>query len=869
MNTFKFSYLLFLAGLIAVPLLISSCSDDTTGPDIDSPTNNPPVVPHGEPIDPPPSDSFKIDSDDVTETDDGYRFEGNLIGINEDGIEFQIGEGEFDVVLDANGVVISITGIGLPEFPDIGIYKDILEDFAWDKIESHILYRKGSEFLNEFNTDIPLNPDRYYITYRVFDESRDGNFELRGRANNLIHGFNEIYIDPEDPAVFLKFQLWKPKGKQSVAEKFWKRAYENAKTLGKNISEYSGAPNMIVGISNNGTFLTPEYELGLKDSNAFETLYGFTRMESRDANLFLGLKGVPIPKTGVLQLNGHVFIHSPLLASVDGEGNINSVLDWFNEFENAPASSSFAGSMDFGRKGIELILTAILPGVNDFIGRDIFNDDIDIDLITGFMQEYNPNDGSQEGYFRLGGTIQKPLIVDIFGPDYQRFLVSQPDVRDYMYLDVGYDLDNSSLFLEQAQRIIVPYYGEIDLTESYFKIDRDGFNFHARTGFDIGPVELNRELTGQFTSDGYLLSSVLERDITLSNGVVLGNRNMALSLSSDSGALVDGSITLPFSIGEASIQGQVSSDGLSMTGMLSAGSQLALDAGLNLPTRDFELTVSTDPNRILELHGETQMPFLGYNRMTGLIHKDHFFFDGEVDRTISFGNLDVPIGNGKLMIDSKQGLFLNGNIELPHLGSAEMAGEITNQQIRFSHVVNRTLPFSGVSLQMSNGTVILNNQGASLNGSLDLPANLRTASVSGSITQHSMDLKGSMSSSLTFQGVNFSVSNSEVTANTNSGVRAAFRIRLVSNLSVNVSGNISQNGYSFTGSNSFSRSLASGTLSGTISTRLTHNGITLTGTGRVVGLLGNELWNGSLDIRPNWSNGKIEVCTANFGCVDI
>jgi hypothetical protein len=274
------------------------------------------------------------------------------------------------------------------------------------------------------------------------------------------------------------------------------------------------------------------------------------------------------------------------------------------------------------------------------------------------------------------------------------------------------------------------------------------------------------------------------------------------------------------------------------------------------------------------LHGDTQMPFLGYNRMTGLIHKDHFFFDGEIDRTISFGNLDVPIGNGRLTIDSKQGLFLNGNIQLPHLGSAEMEGEITNQQIRFSNAVNRNLSFSGTQIPMSNGSVVLNSDGARLEGTLDLPANLRTADVSGSITENSMNLSGTMASSIPFAGRNLAVSNSTISARTGSGVTADFNLRIISGLTVNMKGTISQNGFSFSGSRSVTRSVnwelpwPAGTVSADLrirtNTTFTQNGMNMTATGTVT-YGGVELWSGNLNLSPNWSSGTIQVCIPGTG----
>lgn len=876
MKKLNYSYLLFLAGFLAVLLTFGSCGDNSTGPEnIDQPDK--PIEPV-EQIDPPPSDNFKIISDDVTETDDGFRFNGTLVGKNGNDAEFSIGEGEFEVELDADGVIISISGTGLPEFPDIGIYKEILEDFAWEKIESHILYKKGSEFLEEFDTKVPLNPDRYYITYRVFDESNDGDFELRGKANNVIHKFNEIYIDLEDPAIFLKFQLWKPSGKDAtkVAEKFWQKAMQNAQALGQNMAGYAGAPNMILGLSNEGTFLTPEYEPGIQDSEVFESLYGFKGIESKEANMYLGLTGVPIPGTYVLRLYGEVYVHSPLIESVDGSGNINSALDWFNEIEQAPARQSYAGSMDFGGKGIGLILTGLLPTVNDVVGRDIFSEDININLIDGFYQEeFLPE---QPGSFKLGGGIQKPIIFDIFGPDIQQYLVSQPDVNGYIYLDVPENLDEASLFIEQAQQIIVPAYGEVDLNESHFKISKDGFNFYAKTGFDVGPIHLENELEGMFSGDGYSLSTFVERDITLANDVTLINRELFMSISSDSGATVYGQIILPFSIGEARVNGQVSNAGLTMSGMVSQGSQLALNTGLNLPTRDFEMTVSTDPNRMLELHGETQIPFVGYNQMTGIINQNQFLFEGEIDRTLIFGSVDIPVSNGSLLIDSNSGVFMDASYEIPFLASRTVEGEITNEHVYLAGAVNEDLTFSAVPLPMSNGNITLKEDGVFLNGTLTLPYNLKTANVSGSITSSQMSVTGSMASALTFYGVSFPVTNSTLTANTNSGVSAAFNIRLNNSLNARVTGIVNQSGYVFTGSNNFVRSASylgvSATVSGSIASRLTQNGISLTANGSLTykGVLGNTITvhSGSLSVQTDWQNRSIRVCVPGTDvCVTI
>jgi len=138
-----------------------------------------------------------------------------------------------------------------------------------------------------------------------------------------------------------------------------------------------------------------------------------------------------------------------------------------------------------------------------------------------------------------------------------------------------------------------------------------------------------------------------------------------------------------------------------------------------------------------------------------------------------------------------------------------------------------------------------------------------------------MRVTGSMASALTFYGVNFPVTNSTLTASTTSGVTSAFNIRLNDRLNARVTGSISGSGFNFTGTSNYVRSItwlgAQAEISGTIRTTLTNNGIALIGNGRVVGLLGNELWSGVVSITPNWSNRTIQVCTTGtvVACVNI
>jgi len=886
MKTLRINFLFILILLASFTLLTNSCADNSTGPQVDDTNqvdNNDDDDDNGEPTEPPPSDDFVINSDDVTKTDSGFRFSGSLSGINGNGVEFLIGEGEFEVVLDVDSTIVSISGTGLPEFPDIGVYKELLQEFAWSKVQSHIEYYDGSHYINEYQTDIPLNPDRKYLHFRVFDESKDGKFELRRRANDFIYNFADLYIDINDPAIFFKTQVPIPDGDGGEADgavkSFWEKvaqiAAEKGINIGENLFDVDDDTYIIIGLSNEGSFSTPEYKLsefGMKESVTFEELTGYDYLPGLPSHAYFKFVNFPIPGTyGLLELSGDMSSHSE-------NGNKIIYVDILANRKNFARTESYSGELSFTAPGLALVLEGILPAIDEYTGRDLFGEDIDLSPIEGFLQYQASIPGQNPAFLRFGGSTSIPLLADIFGEDIKKFLISKPSPNYFSYYSIGPDLDNSFYYTEADMQMVIPYYGQEDLLSSYFFINKDGISFSSLQELQIGPIHVSSEGNGSIHKEGFNYSASIIRDITLPNEVILGNRELSIDISSETGATVSGQVILPFSIGQAEVTGQVITEGLTMSGKVSAGSVLALNTGLTLPSRDLELSVSTNPDSALSLYGETQMPFVGYQTMTGILNKNQFLFKGEIDRTLTIGNLDVPISNGQLTIDSNQGVFLDGNIQLPHLGSAELSGEISEQKIFFEGAVNRNILFSGNSLYMAEGDITLNESGGSLNGTLELPANLKTAQVSGNITSGSLSLTGSLGNSLSFYGQDFAVSNSSITASTNSGVTASFDIRLLSSLTADVSGTISETGYVLTASNGFSRSVNwsgfSATLSGSISTRLTQDGITLTGTGRVTytGALGQERepWSGTLSIQPDWSGRSIRVCVPGTSvCANI
>lgn len=586
----KITYiLLFSVGL----LILGSCKKNVVAPNSNSSGNLPPTQSNTQ--DSTTVGNFKINSSKINQTTDGYQFNGTLSAKTDQDTLFEIGTGDFTITVDALGKITAIDGTGIPQFPNVGIFKDMLKNFTWSKVKSHIEYQKGSYYIQKYSTDIPLNPDEYYLHFQVLDQNSGAHYELKSIVNTVIYNFTDLYIDINDPAVFFKLQLWKPGSSASavedVAASFWKKVSSTLISLGKQGLSYAGAPNLIVGISKQGTFKTPTYTLGLADSLIFKKLFGYDHIESMSAHFFLGLKGVPIPETVVLRLNGKVYIHE-----YGNEGNLKAALDWLLSQQKYSRLTNYSGSIDFGGKGIGLILTGVLPAINKVIGHDIFNNDININLVSGFLQN-KTNIGlitlpsgtvDTTAFFRLGGEIHVPIIADIFGSDYQQYFPStSPDYTGYLYLDVPNNLDSAAVFIYQNVEMTFPGTGMTPLANGYFKINNTGIRFYGET--DAPFIDRQQKITGILNKDHFHFTGSVNRTISF-NGVNLFANNGQITLDNVQGVTLTAGYQLPAGLETAQMSGSVASTGLSMKGTMSTGVTLG---GHTFPISNSTITAST------------------------------------------------------------------------------------------------------------------------------------------------------------------------------------------------------------------------------------------------------------------------------------
>lgn len=747
----------------------------------------------------------------VQETGSGYKIEGSIGAEIENVGKITIAEGNFEYVVDVNGIIISISGEGMVDFPNVGVFEKIRETFTWEKVKSHIEYKSGKFYKDTYNTDIPLNDDRFYFHFKVFDESK-GNYGLKHTGNLVVYNFTDFYLDINDPAVFFKMQLWKPgSGAKSEATSIAKKLFDKTIALGKGVKDYASAPGIIIGISNQATIKSSTYEFSKPE--VFEELFGYSGFDEINAHGYLKIKNVPIPETVILRFSGDMYIHGPLEKGAPAPVDIiekrkTAFIDWFNESELGPVSRTVNGSVDFGGKGIGAVF-GILNGIDGALGYDVLNNEFNFDLTGVTYQEQGAGlKNEATSFLRFGGEFRKPILAELFGEKISRFIPSQPSSTGFLYFNIENDLDNWSLFIESSADIIIPVIGKKEFSESFFLLNKDGLRAEGKLSLPTyGIFNFDRKFKGLIGPNGFEFESEYTHDITLPNGITLGSKSMIAKVSSDisKGMYMEGTIELPLGVTEASVLAIANTEKVSFEGSFTQG--LDLGYGFNLPSREMTFKTSTDPAEGISYFGELEIPHIGYNSLSGLLNKSQFSFTGEVNREIDFKAVKIPIANGQIS---------------------------------------------------------LNSEGIALGGSYTLPYGLKTAQMSGSITKDEIKQSGKLSSGITIAGTTFNISNSYINASSIAGVKLGGSINLKV-FTTKVDGEMFPGGtFKLTGSHTYSSKF----LVSNINVTVTQSNVSLTGTGTIYGLLGNQLASGNISFTPNWSNGTIKACIGNV-CVDL
>lgn len=688
--------------------------------------------------------NFSIKSNNITQTQTGYKFAGELFTQSSLGQAFGIGSGDYEIDTATDGSVTAVRGVGMVAFPSVGVFGEMLKTFAWKKVKAHVEYETGQYYIDHYQTELPLTPDVWYLHFKPLDETPGNLFELKQKLNSLVYHFADFYLDPLDPSIMMKADISIPED-PVPKEQGYAAIFLNHLSQGLNDNNPISFKAMI-GISNQGLFQSKAYEFPVKNKEFFKSKYGMNSFESSPSNYFVKMEepGIPVPFTrGLLNIVGKEYLHQPAIMTELGDFSQPSLLDYLNNGYEGGYMLDFNGKLRFGgNKYFSGILNA-MGALNDVVGKDVFNTDINLDLAQATLQIQFPGTiedaGNVPSYFRFGGLTKMPLASDIFGDEIKKYIpfFPPPTTQQFIYSSAGPTEEDCSLYLEAGARMHVPAYGELDLGSAYFYISTKGIEMGSSSDIDVGPFHIDGEIKGTLSTEGFLLNMESSGDFEM-KGINFGSSDLKIKASSDDGLTFDGELNLPYGLGNASVEGKVTSEGVSFAGELSAGTQLTLPNGVQLPTANMK--VSFDESNGLMLEGSVDVPYIGWASVKGKITRDDFSLyasiaAGEIQFVrvtipyIGTKIISLPYASGNLSISKKDGIYFGADFGLAPFGGLYLEGNVSPNSINLQSEFSALLPIGANAFFFSSGKFIASNKGVTVSGEIDL--NFAKVNVSG------------------------------------------------------------------------------------------------------------------------------------------
>jgi len=798
--------------ILSLTLSISCNNDDVEPPIeeivIESTTNS--------------SSKFTIVSNNITETENGYEFDGVLRAESENGEAFDIVDGEITIEMDEAGNITNISGEGAPNFPNIENFAAIVRDFDWkEEVWSHIEFKKGRWYKTQYNTDFPLNDDVFYFHFQVLDEERGDQYELKNKANDKFYHFNNIYINPYDPSLFFKVKgsLIKKLGSNGVTKKLMKKISDKAtadELAAMATSIGNAIPELSIGFSNNGKIMSTSYEF--KSNGYFQELYDFSGFDSRPSHFYTKLKDVPIPYTKIIKYTGDAFIHIPEGRLIHPTRIIQEQYDWGKYLGDTGTESldlTFTGSLYFGGKAIGAIL-GVLPTANTIFKTDIFNSDINLDFSGGTEQIAVGDDKTSLNY-GLEGQIP---IVKILDPSLTQWMLTQVASGGFFYLSIDADIENWVIHYELDNTYPVNLLGALN-TKGYLSISKEGLLLGGEITSSLlyGIMEVTNGYTGSLSTTGFEITTLVDKEIGLPwfDDISFTDTELTTTIANNeedgASVIAVGTVNLPLGIASADVTIELSD----VNGFKAEGEFTS-----NLTILDTEIEVA----------GGTGFTFKAW----------HYETDNVTDKGFEFsGYINAPGGIGQVLVE---GSIVNGDLNL--------AGS-------FDGNVN----FNGVNLVSSNGRIEISSaDGFKISANFELPNGLGSAYMSGYVTDSEFNLEGNMQSRITVNGNQFAFTQANISASNTNGVNVSGKIDLGA-FKANVSGEINPNmTFAFNGNANTDINCK---IKSNINVKVHQNGVVLSGTGSVfiINPLPNQdclEFQGSINFNPLWGGRNIIVC---------
>lgn len=714
--------ILICLSILAIIVLFFSCDRDYTEPiDIfeEEELTDPFQIPNEHLSN---SNKLFVNGDRIIPTPEGYHVKGTIFSESLSGT-IPITSGDFLVALEPSSnrkedPIMTIEGYGTFEFPQAGIMQYFTPEVSQG---SNVYYNLGSYFKTlDDKEDFPIDDDLYYFHYeKDQEESSEEEESDSTRSRELENtGF-----------VFKEFYM-------DVSD-------PQVYVYGDYVTKKTTYENLWMGFSANHLFEFEPYTY----TDRLEEAAGGTGFLPLNANFYFAGE-IPIQKYQV---------------KIIGEGFVNT-------------NFGTGGELDFFTNCIEE--GQFQMGCNG----DLYADS---ELISIFREEYKLGKGTLQAEFsssgaslRMAGEYEHNYLKDILGEEASKYFGTMAN-EGRMYIRLTDDLDDFLVYMEQKFSLNTFNAGELACLESVVRCVKDTFEIQGTMDlpYDIGEVEV----IGIVESNGnFKLTGRAEVELKLTDDLAF-NSEIDLTITQE-GIGIKGMLEMPYGIGDVEVEGQLSTDGLYLSGAIN--SNVTVVDGFSLP---IQLQAIFDSNKGVSLSGSATLPYgIAGVDVLGELFKDHLLLEGSFASNLEFmgaGILAVNFG-AKILVSTdimQSGVFLQGGMGLPmDFGNISVSGEISASDLMVQGKFNGQIPFNDLlAVDLSVTSSLVN--GITIDGSLDVSCIASaTAVVHGYIGYDEVDFSGFFSA-----GTNIDVCGISVDAGADLFIHAG------SNFGVELEGSVS------------------------------------------------------------------------------
>lgn len=629
------------------------------------------------------TDKLMVNADRIEETPDGFHIKGTIFSESVSGT-IPVTSGDFIMKggsASAKGSGgIDFNGYGTSDFPTVGLFS------SYDAGEipgSEVWYNKGSVFKSEpGNGNLPLLDEKFYFRHRIDKAGKGKDYRMK----NITLKLREFYLDPRDPASLFVGDIYTEKagvkrllvenGAAGIsANELWEFVPYTFSNNLETITGGTGFQRMNGGVSLSGLIPVKKYPVKILGQAVINTSFSshgasdFFERGFDDASFRIGV-------------NGKLFFTHELVKFLTGTdtvslGKATLQADFSDDSFNIRMAGEYSDNILERFLGPEMMsfipyhsnegvlylrgsddpdefliyleekISVNIPGLGTVpMGNSVFTISADKVGLSGTLAlPYNIGNVNVTGIVNRDGTFLLKGRTDC-NIDLGSGMVCSANIEAEISQN-GVKLSGTMNLPQGVGTVNVT--GGLTLQEIYFSgLIRSSIPFPVDASVNtdlqvsissIRGINLRGSLDlpggiGSVSVSGTLSPAELLLTGTISSGVSINfgdvdvrtSASMSLSASSVSGVVMRGSVSLPFSIGDASVSAGVTRNGLWMSGSL--GSHINITG---YPLFDADMSVSASTTNGMRLYGDMKFPGnFGWINVSGKVSNSGYNLGGSI-----------------------------------------------------------------------------------------------------------------------------------------------------------------------------------------------------------------------------------------------